>query len=64
MSLGLGATILSAIPVTALVSLTLAGMKREEPAAILKVALRNWAYLVGGLVVLGVVLQIISAAIH
>ena len=61
MNLGFAATILSALPVTALVSLVLAGMKREEPGLIVRVALRNWAYLLGGLTLLSGVLQLITA---
>ena len=64
MSLGIGATILSAIPVTFLVSLVLAGMKREDARAILTVALRNWLWLIAGLSALGIILQIISAFVH
>lgn len=64
MNLGLAATIASALPVTALVSLVLAGMKREDLGQIARVALRNWAYLLAGLAVLGIVLQIVTGVVQ
>lgn len=57
-------TFVSLLPVAALVALTLAAMKREDPAAIVHAAGRHLAWLVGGLVALGLGVQILVAIVQ
>jgi len=57
-------TFVSLIPVAALVALTLAAMKREDPAAIVRAAGRHLAWLVGGLVALALAVQILVAIVQ
>ena len=45
-------------------ALVLAAMKREDTGEIVRVGLRHWGWLVGGLLALGTVIQLLTAIVQ
>lgn len=62
--MSLALSFISMLPVTALVALVLASMKRDDAGEIVRVAARHWGWLVGGLVVLAGVVQVIGLIVQ
>ena len=62
--MNLALTFVSMLPIAALVALVLAAMKREDTGEIVRVGLRHWGWLVGGLLALGTVIQLLTAIVQ